>query len=302
MPARKKIPEATQNQILLSCRRRCCLCFWLDGIDDVVKGQIAHLDHDPANNNPENLAFLCFNHHDEYDGSTNVSKGLQRAEVMKWRDELYAEMEYRFRTVRSKKLELTISKLKLIDGLAVFSIEFRLKNVGQALVKGVTVSFRLPSKVTAKPPEPPPAKIGPYGMIMPRIPTFDVYAFYEQKQDFFETGGAVACCDPLPKINPVLLPGHSTTLEGLGFPFSHYPKGTSFEIEYRLDAEEMEPVTGSLSHTVPDSVIGWILQDREGWGFDSSSELAEMEAYASKVQADLDEARRCEEYWDGSGG
>lgn len=78
MSNRKKIPVEVQKQVLLKSRRRCCLCFWLDGVDEVVKGQIAHLDQDASNNTFENLAFLCFEHHDEYDSRPNVSKGLQQ--------------------------------------------------------------------------------------------------------------------------------------------------------------------------------------------------------------------------------
>jgi hypothetical protein len=57
--------------------------------DSVKKGQIAHLDGNRDNNGFENLAFLCFEHHDEFDSSTSQSKGLQKAEVEKYREELY---------------------------------------------------------------------------------------------------------------------------------------------------------------------------------------------------------------------
>ncbi|HWY55870.1 MAG TPA: hypothetical protein VNZ03_15490 [Terriglobales bacterium] len=59
------------------------------------KGQIAHLDHDNTNDDPDNLAFLCFSHHDEYDSTTSQSKRLREGEVKKFRDELYARMASR---------------------------------------------------------------------------------------------------------------------------------------------------------------------------------------------------------------
>jgi len=83
--ARKSIPEDTQKAILLKSRRRCCLCFWLDGRDEVLKGQFAHLDGDPENNAEDNLSFLCLEHHDEYDGRTRIAKGLRESEVRHWR-------------------------------------------------------------------------------------------------------------------------------------------------------------------------------------------------------------------------
>ncbi len=103
---RKAISDELQNSVLLKSRRRCCLCFWLEGIDEVVKGQIAHLDQNPQNAEEQNLVFLCHNHHDEYDSRTSTSKGLKEGEVRKWRDELYREMEYRFRTVQSRELAI----------------------------------------------------------------------------------------------------------------------------------------------------------------------------------------------------
>src|SRR5436190_20319186 len=71
---RKAVPEDTQNSVLLKIRRRYCLCFWLSGRDEVVKGQIAHLDHNNENSAVTNLVFPCYEHHDEYDGRTSTSK------------------------------------------------------------------------------------------------------------------------------------------------------------------------------------------------------------------------------------
>jgi len=52
------------------------------------KGQIAHLDHDPSNNEPDNLVFLCFDHHDQYDTPPSQAKGLTIEEVKRYRTEL----------------------------------------------------------------------------------------------------------------------------------------------------------------------------------------------------------------------
>jgi hypothetical protein len=53
------------------------------------KGQIAHLDHNCANNNIGNLAWLCLEHHDQYDSRTSQSKGLTQQEVKKYRTQLH---------------------------------------------------------------------------------------------------------------------------------------------------------------------------------------------------------------------
>lgn len=92
MTNRPKIPTAVEAKILLASKRRCCLCFGLHGQLDDKKGQIAHIDEDPWNNDPDNLAFVCFDHHDQYDTSTSQSKGLTAAEVKRYRDQLVATL------------------------------------------------------------------------------------------------------------------------------------------------------------------------------------------------------------------
>jgi hypothetical protein len=89
MAKRKSIPRATQDQVLILSGRRCCLCFGLSGDFTEKKGQIAHLDHNPSNNDLDNLVWLCFNHHDDYDSQTRQSKGLTEGEVKHYRERLY---------------------------------------------------------------------------------------------------------------------------------------------------------------------------------------------------------------------
>src|SRR6266581_4330428 len=85
MKRRKTIPELIAAQVLEHSRRRCCICVALQADHGEKKGQIAHLDGDPSNNDPDNLAFLCLVHHDDYDSSSSQSKGLTLAEVKRYR-------------------------------------------------------------------------------------------------------------------------------------------------------------------------------------------------------------------------
>jgi len=83
----------SESEVLVRSGRRCCLCYGLGGHFDVKPGQIAHLDGKPDHNHLNNLAFLCFEHHDQYDGSTSQSKGITREEVLFYRDVLYRDVE-----------------------------------------------------------------------------------------------------------------------------------------------------------------------------------------------------------------
>jgi hypothetical protein len=87
--SRKRIPTATERDVLTKSHRRCCLCWYLTDRKDVRKGQICHINRDPSDNHLENLVWLCLDHHDEYDSKTSQSKGLTSHEVKKWRDDLY---------------------------------------------------------------------------------------------------------------------------------------------------------------------------------------------------------------------
>lgn len=283
MSTRKKVPDEVQKQVLLQSRRRCCLCFWLDGIDEVVKGQIAHLDQDASNNKIENLAFLCFDHHDEYDSRPNVSKGLQQREVAQWRDELYKEMEHRFRSVRSRKVEFTIAKFDPVENGMTFRLVFRMKNVGQATIANASVSIRLAENMTAESPRKPRRRnkiSDPTGGLID-LPDFSImempemFGFNECTEDFFEPDGRVGTYSMHPNYRG-LLPDHSLEIVGLGFRWKDYPGGTELKLDYRIDANEMAPQCGSVSKRIPDG-LEWVLQAPEYYGMPKDITLEELE-------------------------
>ena len=91
--SRKRIPPKVEAEVLAVCRRRCCICFGLNRDTDIKFGQIAHLDHNPSNNDLDNLAFLCLQHHDQYDTQTSQSKGLKKREVRIYRTELHGVID-----------------------------------------------------------------------------------------------------------------------------------------------------------------------------------------------------------------
>jgi hypothetical protein len=229
---RKAIPDATQTNILLKSRRRCCLCFWLKGEDEVKKGQLAHLDSDNENAAEDNLVFLCLEHHDEYDGIPRLSKGLREQEVRRWRDELYKEMEYRFRTVRQHGCELSVVRLRrtIADPqYGYYCVEFRLKNIGVAELRSPVVSVRLPDHFYAQPQWDPKDQTARLSM-------------KDAKGDLFEPNGRIATVAPI----PILLRDHSVTFFGLSLHLPSRFQGTTVLLEYRVDAEGMVPVTGVI--------------------------------------------------------
>jgi len=87
--ARSPVTETVQAAVLTSSRRRCCICFGLNRDLSIVRGQIAHLNKNPNNNDFDNLVFLCMVHHDEYDSRTSQSKSFRVQEIKRYRQELY---------------------------------------------------------------------------------------------------------------------------------------------------------------------------------------------------------------------
>ncbi|HHV55876.1 MAG TPA: hypothetical protein GXX55_10580 [Firmicutes bacterium] len=91
---KKRMPQRIETEVLIRCRRRCCLCYGLNRDLGIKLGQIAHLDHDPGNGNPDNLVFLCLEHHNVYDSRFRQSKGITEGEVRHFRNELLALIDY----------------------------------------------------------------------------------------------------------------------------------------------------------------------------------------------------------------
>lgn len=92
MTNRKKIKSTTETTILTKSRRRCALCFGLEGDYSEKLGQIAHLDKDRSNDKLDNLGYLCFDHHSKYDSTSSQHKNYTITEVKTYREQLYSEM------------------------------------------------------------------------------------------------------------------------------------------------------------------------------------------------------------------
>ncbi|WP_261859304.1 hypothetical protein [Photobacterium sanguinicancri] len=90
---RVSISKKTQNQILMESKRRCALCFGIDGNFSEKKGQIAHIDQNNENSNESNLAWLCLEHHDAFDSKTSQSKNYTKEEVVNYKKSLILKIK-----------------------------------------------------------------------------------------------------------------------------------------------------------------------------------------------------------------
>ena len=83
----------TSNDVLIRSGRRCAFCFGLDQDSSQKEGQITHVDRDPQNNEFENLAYLCLDHHNKYDSKYSQSRGYTLGELLHYRQNLYEHVE-----------------------------------------------------------------------------------------------------------------------------------------------------------------------------------------------------------------
>lgn len=103
---RKKISIAVESQVLIQSRRRCCLCFHFNGDIGMKNGQIAHINRDRDDNEETNLAFLCFEHHDNYDSIRSQSKGITTSELTHAKKTLYETLSEK---LAPEPIRITIS-------------------------------------------------------------------------------------------------------------------------------------------------------------------------------------------------
>jgi hypothetical protein len=86
---RKSVADDVEEAVLTKSARRCALCFGFDGTLERRQGQIAHIDRNHANSSEENLAYLCLEHHNEYDSRPSQSKRITMRELRNYRNRLH---------------------------------------------------------------------------------------------------------------------------------------------------------------------------------------------------------------------
>lgn len=86
---RNSISPRVQAEVVLKSKRRCAFCVGLLNNHEVRVGQIAHINRNHEDARFENLAWLCLEHHDQYDSTTSVTKNLTEIELRAHRDAIH---------------------------------------------------------------------------------------------------------------------------------------------------------------------------------------------------------------------
>ena len=91
-PRRKPFSAPVVTKVLIASRRRCALCYGLDGDTTEKEGQIAHVDRNASNPTEANAAWLCTRHHARYDARSRQTKGHTPDELIAYRNMLHEHM------------------------------------------------------------------------------------------------------------------------------------------------------------------------------------------------------------------
>jgi hypothetical protein len=120
--ARTKIPEEIQAEVIFKSDRMCCVC-----ANGKRADHIHHIDSDNSNNKFENLAFLCFDCHDDATKKSSLKKKLNPKTILKFRDYHYRLVEQKRKVTlnvfNSKVNNITTEKLLEISKNAIIIIE-----------------------------------------------------------------------------------------------------------------------------------------------------------------------------------
>jgi hypothetical protein len=87
---RIEVPEEVVARVMLMTDRTCCVCNI-----PARRGQIHHIDEDPSNGAEANLAFLCFECHDQTMIKGGFGRKLNAAQVIAFRDHWYERVHQR---------------------------------------------------------------------------------------------------------------------------------------------------------------------------------------------------------------
>jgi 5-methylcytosine-specific restriction endonuclease McrA len=87
---RTPIPEEVSVDVLFLHDHTCCVCH-----EHGLSVQIHHIDDDPSNNAPENLAVLCLQDHDRTQLAGGFGRRLQATEVRRYRNDWLERVKIR---------------------------------------------------------------------------------------------------------------------------------------------------------------------------------------------------------------
>lgn len=116
---RIKIPDDVAAEVMFASDRTCCICK-----DSNRNVQIHHIDGDPSNNDPSNLAVLCTDHHSEVHSKLAFARNLSAETVVLYRDNWHATVRQQ-QGRNSEEVELVRYRREVLLQLSLIPHEWK---------------------------------------------------------------------------------------------------------------------------------------------------------------------------------
>lgn len=110
---RRNVPASIADQVSYMADMLCCVC-------EKRGHHIHHIDKNPSNNNLDNLALLCFEHHNEVTSGGGLSRKLSPGLLRQYRKALHRKIEAR--REMSSTFKLAKSRKALTDTDQLFQL------------------------------------------------------------------------------------------------------------------------------------------------------------------------------------
>ena len=130
---RKNTPTEIETNVLTKCQRRCALCYAETFDLKLRKGQIAHINGDRSDAREANLAWLCLEHHSEFDSKTSQTKNWTPSELRRWKARVEELMSLKD---QQAEIPATIEVAGDYESQTVESLEALLKPINEMLENG----------------------------------------------------------------------------------------------------------------------------------------------------------------------
>ena len=146
---RRAIPKDVEKDVLVASLRRCCRCYYIDGIKTERMGQLAHLGQDASLIAFDDLVWLCLEHHALYDTKSRQIKGFTHAEVRHHREELYKDLQNEVETESSTPASTSVESVGQSGGITAKEVTVNIGPSDEAAGKRDTPVIAWPKRAGA---------------------------------------------------------------------------------------------------------------------------------------------------------
>jgi hypothetical protein len=135
MTKRIKLPVKTEAEVLFASNRLCCVC-------QKRGNHIHHIDFDPSNNNVSNLAFLCFDCHNDATITGGLSKKLTPETIKMYREHHYDTIKKSRMLKTNNTMLKEVTKVDIVEAAKTALILIEIAKIKHEYINTTNWSFK----------------------------------------------------------------------------------------------------------------------------------------------------------------